>query len=131
MKLFTLIFHIYNRLKKQNAPMAQKLDKLCDKHNSDWPKIAADPQFKQIKAEFEKTQPQKKTPENVHISNEPLSETAQDKSFKKALREVFQPAAQKEGSTYVEDIKAQNYQARIEHTDGSVDHIEASSAVNI
>lgn len=69
--------------------------------------------------------------ENVHISNEPLSETAQDKSFKKALREVFQPAAQKEGSTYVEDIKAQNYQARIEHADGSVDHIEASSAVNI
>ena len=69
--------------------------------------------------------------ENVHVSNEPLSETAQDKSFKKALREVFQPAAQKEGSTYVEDIKAQNYQARIEHADGSVDHIEASSAVNI
>lgn len=125
------IFHIYNRLKKQNALMAQKLDKLCDKHNSDWPQIAADPQFKQIKAEFEKTQLQKKTPENVHISNEPLSETAQDKSFKKALREVFQPAAQKEGSTYVEDIKAQNYQARIEHADGSVDHIEASSAVNI
>ena len=127
------IFYIYNHLQKQNAPLAQKISDLSDKYNSDWAKMALDPEFKQIKDDFVKTLNSKNQKQTVQVSNEKLNEIndGTDKKFKKALREVFQPAAQKEGSTYVEDIKAQNYQARIEHTDGSVDHIEASSAVNI
>lgn len=70
---------------------------------------------------------------NVTVSNEPLKEEHQgtDRTFKKALREVFEPSARKEGSVYKEDIKANNYVAKITHKDGSVDHISASSATNL
>lgn len=65
-----------------------------------------------------------------HDTNLP-SEKATDKSFKKALREVFEPSAKKEGSEYKEDLRAQNYEAQIKHSDGSIDRISASSATNL
>lgn len=127
------IFYIYNHLQKQNAPLAQKISDLSDKYNSDWAKMALDPEFKQIKDDFVKTLNSKNQNQTVQVSNEKLNEIndGTDKKFKKALREVFQPAAQKEGSTYVEDIKAVNYQAQIKHSDGRIDYIEASSANNV
>lgn len=68
----------------------------------------------------------------VKVSSEKLNEVnGGDRSFKKALREVFEPSARKEGSVYKEDIRASNYTAKITHQDGSIDHIEASSATNL
>ena len=54
-----------------------------------------------------------------------------DKDFKKALREIFQPSAEKQKAEYVEDIKAPDYRAEIKHANGSVDKIVAKSATNI
>lgn len=54
-----------------------------------------------------------------------------DSSFKKTLREIFQPSAEKQKAEYVEDIKAPDYRAEIKHANGSVDKIVAKSANNI
>ena len=54
-----------------------------------------------------------------------------DKDFKKALREIFQPSAEKQKAEYKEDIKAPDYRAEITHANGSVDTIVAKSANNI
>lgn len=54
-----------------------------------------------------------------------------DKDFKKALREIFQPSAEKQKAEYVEDIKAPDYRAEIKHKNGNVDTIVAKSANNI
>ena len=54
-----------------------------------------------------------------------------DKDFKKNLREIFQPSAEKQHAEYVEDIKAPEYKAEIKHANGSVDKIVAKSANNI
>lgn len=76
--------------------------------------------------------PNRKEVENVVINSEKLDETNKgDRSFKKAFREVFEPSARKEGSTYKENLRAPNYEAQIIHKDGSIDRVEASSATNI
>ncbi len=54
-----------------------------------------------------------------------------DPSFKKALREIFQPSAAKQKAEYKEDIKATEYHAEIKHKNGSIDTIVAKSANNI
>lgn len=54
-----------------------------------------------------------------------------DKEFKKALRKIFQPSAEKQKAEYIEDIKAPEYKAEIKHKNGSVDKIVAKSANNI
>ncbi len=54
-----------------------------------------------------------------------------DPSFKKALREIFQPSAAKQKAEYKEDIKAPEYRAEIKHANGSVDKIVAQSTNNI
>lgn len=54
-----------------------------------------------------------------------------DKDFKKVLREIFQPSAEKQKAEYKEDIKAPDYRAEIKHANGSVDKIVAKSATNI
>ena len=54
-----------------------------------------------------------------------------DKDFKKVLREIFQPSAEKQKAEYKEDIKAPDYRAEIKHANGSVDKIVAKSANNI
>ena len=59
--------------------------------------------------------------------NEPIV----DPSFKKALREIFQPSAAKQKAEYKEDIKAPEYHAEITHANGSIDKIVAKSANNI
>ncbi len=57
--------------------------------------------------------------------------TPQDKSFKKAWREIFQPSAARQKAEYKEDIKATEYSAEIKHANGSVDKIVATNAHNI
>lgn len=71
--------------------------------------------------------------DDVRISNEKLEEinNSNNRSFKKAYREIFEPAARKEGSQYVENIRAKNYEAQIKKADGSVDYVEANSATNV
>lgn len=54
-----------------------------------------------------------------------------DSSFKKALREIFQPSAAKQKAEYKEDIKAAEYRAEIKHPNGSIDKIIARNANNI
>ena len=54
-----------------------------------------------------------------------------DPSFKKALREIFQPSAAKQKAEYKEDIKATEYHAEIKHKNGSIDKIIARNANNI
>ncbi len=54
-----------------------------------------------------------------------------DKDFKKVLREIFQPSAEKQKAEYKEDIKAPEYRAEIKHTNGSVDKIVATGANNV
>ena len=54
-----------------------------------------------------------------------------DKAFKKVLREVFQPSAEKQNAEYKEDLKAPEYRAEIKHANGSIDKIVATSAHNI
>ena len=54
-----------------------------------------------------------------------------DPSFKKTLREIFQPSAAKQKAEYKEDIKAAEYSAEIKHANGSIDTIVAKSANNI
>ena len=61
--------------------------------------------------------------------NLPLAEN--NKDFKKALREIFQPSAEKKQSEYWEDIKAPEYHAEITHKNGSVDKIVAANANSI
>ena len=56
---------------------------------------------------------------------------AVDPSFKKVLREIFQPSAAKQKAEYKEDIKATEYHAEIKHKNGSIDTIVAKSANNI
>jgi hypothetical protein len=54
-----------------------------------------------------------------------------NREWKKDIREFYQNVAARDGDTYKENIKSQNYGARIKRTDGSPLEIEANNEYNI
>ena len=54
-----------------------------------------------------------------------------NREWKKDIREFYQNVAARDGDTYKENIKSQNYVARIKRADGSTLEIEANNEYNI
>lgn len=128
------IRQIYYELKPINPKMAEQLEKLVEAFEAkngcmDHAAIANDPQYQTIYGEFKKLQKNKPVIKVNDTKSQDVPDN--DPSFKKAYREVFEPAARKEGSTYVENLKAKSYQAQIKKADGTIDNIEATSATNV
>jgi len=78
---------------------------------------------------------QPKNPSNIppidewHEKLQP--EPHNNREWKKDLREFYKNVAERDGDTYKENIKSQNYMARIKRSDGSTLEIEANNEYNI